>query len=41
MVEALESRWLFAAYVVHHTPYLQPGNAPLVGYPGADTDRVK
>ncbi len=27
-------------FVVHHNPRLQPGNAPLVGYPGSELDRV-
>jgi Bacterial Ig domain/Calcineurin-like phosphoesterase len=27
-------------YVVNHNPRLQPGNVPLVGYPGSELDRV-
>lgn len=27
-------------YTVKHAPRLQPGNAPLAGYPGGDLDRV-
>lgn len=42
--EQLERRGLLAAVVpqftVNQSPRLQPGDAPLAGYPGGDTDRV-
>lgn len=28
------------AFHVHHSPYLQPGDMPLVGYKGSETDRI-
>jgi choice-of-anchor B domain-containing protein len=28
-------------YTVNHSPYLQPGNAPLVGFSGSTTDQVQ
>ncbi len=28
-------------YTVNHSPYLQPGNAPLVGFSGSNTDQVQ
>ncbi len=37
----MEDRCLLSTFQVKHSPYLQLGDAPLVGFPGSETDQIQ